>query len=112
MRDWVRRLLRRREPIQIELDVAEQLILQHLIRFQQAPALDLMQAVQNVRATANEQQVRLSLIRLESLRLIERAASEGLTADDRGRGYLITTDGKRLRRVLQPTPNARLQTYL
>lgn len=112
MRGWWRRWFARREPIQIELDAVEQVILHHLIRFGRAPALDLLQEAQDARPTANEQQVRLSLIRLESLRLIEREASAELTADQRGRGYAITADGKRLRKVLQPTPNARIQIYL
>ena len=65
-------LWRRLQPerIEIELDVVEQIMLNHLIRYGTAPALDLMQEVISTRPTANEQQVRLSLIRLDSLRLI------------------------------------------
>ena len=103
---------RRREPIQIELDVVEQIMLNYLIQYKTAPALDLMQEVIVARPTATEQQVRLSLIRLDSLRLIEMDTTPELSADGRGRRYVITKDGKRLRGVLQHTPTARLQVYL
>ena len=102
----------RREPIEIELDVVEQIMLLHLIQYQTAPALDLMQEVIGTRPTASEQQVRLSLIRLNSLRLIEMDTTPELSADGRGRRYAITKDGKRLRRVLQGKPTSRIQTYL
>ncbi len=102
----------RSERIAIELDVVEQIMLNYLIRYEMAPALDLMQEVSDVRPTANEQQVRLSLIRLDSLRLIAMDTTPELSADGRGRRYAITKDGKRLRRVLQSTPDARIQTYL
>ena len=109
-RPWWRR--RRRERIEIELDVVEQIMLNHLIRHGTAPALDLMQEVISTRPTANEEQVRLSLIRLDSLRLIAMDTTPELRPDDRGRRYAITKDGKRLRRVLQASPDARIQTYL
>ncbi|HJN91451.1 MAG TPA: hypothetical protein QGF05_01840 [Dehalococcoidia bacterium] len=107
--------LRRRvrpELIEIEIDVIDQIILKHLIRHQTAPALDLVQEVLMARRTANEQQVRLSLIRLESLRLIARDSAPQLEVDNRGREYAITSDGKRLRKVLQTVPTSRIQTYL
>jgi hypothetical protein len=106
---WTRR---RHERIEIELDVVEQIMLNHLIRHGTAPALDLMQEVISTRPTANEEQVRLSLIRLNSLRLIAMDTTPELSSDDRGRRYAITKDGKRLRRVLQSSPDARIQTYL
>ncbi len=104
--------LRRRDPIRIELDVVEQLILRHLIRFETAPALDLVTEVLNAQPEASNEQVQLSLTRLESLRLIERDATPQLEVDEGGRAYGITSDGKRLRRVLPAEPSARIQTFL
>lgn len=109
------RLRRRREPIDIELDVVEQLILLHLRRFKAAYALDLRDEVLATRRTAAEQQVRLSLIRLESLRLIQRddtVAPDLDTAHDRGRRYAITSDGRRLARILPTPPRSSIQTHL
>ena len=103
---------RQHERIEIELDVVEQILLNHLIRYGTAPALDLMQEVISTRPTANEEQVHLSLIRLDSLRLIAMDTMPELNADGRGRRYTITKDGKRLRRVLQSSPDARIQTHL
>ena len=65
----------RREPIQIEINVVEQIVLKHLIRFDSGAALDLIQEAMSSRATVTDDQVRLSLIRLESLRLIARVTS-------------------------------------
>ena len=101
----------RREPIQIEINVVEQIVLKHLIRFESAAALDLIQEAMSARATVTDDQVRLSLIRLESLRLIAREENEP-AEDDRGRRYRVTPDGRRLKAVLQDEPTSRIQTYL
>ena len=110
LRQWLSQLWHR-DPIRIELDVVEQLILRHLIRFETAPASDLVTDALNARPEASEQ-VQLSLTRLESLRLIEREETAQLEVDEGGRAYAITSDGKRLRPVLQAEPKARIQTFL
>ncbi len=113
MRSVLRRLRKRLrpQPIAIELDVVEQLILRYLLRFGAAPATDLRDEVLATRRTAAEQQVRLSLIRLESLRLIERDTSPVLAVEG-GRVYRLTRDGKRLRKVIAGEPVSSIQTYL
>lgn len=109
---WQR--LRRRvrpEPIRIELDVVEQLIVQHLLLVEQASFEELVEAVLAVRSTANAQQVRLSLIRFESLRLATRLLHPEL---ERGKqmSFVLTEDGKRLRQIIPAQPRSSLQTYL
>ena len=116
----LRRAWKRLRPdrIDVELDVVEQLILGHLLRFETGLQQDLRDTVLISRRTANEMQVRLSLIRLESLRLIEREHDE--PAQDAGapppgaggRRYRITRDGKRLRRVIPLEPGASIQTHV
>ena len=106
--------LRRRldaEPIEIELDVVEQLVVLHLLRVGQATFDELAGAVLAARPTANEQQLRLSLIRFENFRLIRRVLheDEDLT---RPVAFALTRDGRRLRQVVPAEPNARIQTYL
>ncbi len=110
---------RRRDPIDIELDVVEQIVLLHLLRFKAAYALDLRDEALAARSTAAEQQVRLSLIRLESLRLIQRdetvapeLALEPGGKPDRGRRYVITPDGRRVARILPTPPTSSIQTRL
>ena len=108
----------RPDRIDVELDVVEQLILVHLLRFGSGLQQDLRDEVLLSRRTANEMQVRLSLIRLESLRLIEREPEEpeqdGGTARPGigGRRYRITRDGKRLRRAIPADPRSAIQTHV
>jgi hypothetical protein len=108
----------RPDPIDVELDVVEQLIMVHLLRFGSGLQQDLRDHVLLSRRTANEMQVRLSLIRLESLRLIERDPEDpelgGGTARPGagGRRYRITRDGKRLRRVIPADPRSAIQTHV
>ena len=119
-RALLRRAWKRLRPdrIEVELDVVEQLILVHLLRVDSAIMQDLRDAVLAARRTANAMQVRLSLVRLESLRLIERVP-EGLGEGQRpdsggsgGRRYRITRDGKRLRRVIPLDPRSAIQTHV
>ena len=107
---WPLRLARH-EPINIELDVVEQWMLLHLLRFEQASTSDLREVVLTNRRTASEQQVRLSLIRLNSLRLIAMDTTPTL-APGQDRVYRITKDGKRLRVAIQVPPRSSIQTYL
>ena len=85
-------------------------MLRLLIRFKSAATLDLIQEAMNENAMVTDDQVRLSLIRLESLRLISRDGSEP-DQGDRGGRHRITRDGRRLKPVLQRTPTARIQIY-
>ena len=118
LRRLLGRLWKRLRPdrIEVELDVIEQLILVHLLRVDSAMMQDLRDAVLATRRTANPMQVRLSLVRLESLRLIERVPDgpgEGERPDSGGSGgrrYRITRDGKRLRRVIPSDPRSAIQT--
>ena len=120
LRRLLGRLRKRLRPdrIDVELDVIEQLILVYLLRFDVALMQDLRDEVLAARRTANEMQVRLSLVRLESLRLIERVPDgpgEGERPDRGGSGgrrYRITRDGKRLRRVIPRDPRSAIQTYV
>ncbi len=111
--DHLARLKRRLrpEPIRIELDVVEQLIVQHLLLVEQASFEELVEAVLAARSTANAQQVRLSLIRFESLRLAARLLHPEL---ERGKqmSFVLTEDGKRLRKMIPAQPRSSLQTYL
>ena len=113
LQDRLVRLKRRLrpEPIRIELDVVEQLIVQHLLLVEQASFEELVEAVLAIRSTANAQQVRLSLIRFESLRLATRLLHPEL---ERGKqmSFVLTEDGKRLRKVIPAQPRSSLQTYL
>ena len=114
----LRRAWKRLRPdrIELELDVVEQLILSHLLRFETGLQQDLRDYVLISRRTANEMQVRLSLVRLESLRLIEREPEdpEGSAGTARpgagGRRYRITRDGKRLRHAIPADPRSSIQT--
>ena len=116
----LRRAWKRLRPdrIDVELDVVEQLILGHLLRFETGLQQDLRDYVLMSRRTANEMQVRLSLIRLESLRLIEQERedpeqrAQGIRPGAGGRRYRITRDGKRLRRVIPLEPGASIQTHV
>lgn len=112
---WPLRLARH-EPINVELDVVEQWMLLHLLRFERASSSDLRDVVLTNRRTASEQQVRLSLIRLNSLRLIEMETAPTLPVPSDGAGqdrmYRITKDGKRLRVAIQSPPRSSIQTYL
>ena len=113
VRGLIQRLFhrRKREPINIELDVVEQWMLLHLLRFERASSSDLRDVVLANRRTASEQQVRLSLIRLNSLRLIDMDTTPTLEAEQ-DRVYRITKDGKRLRVAIQKPPRSSIQTYL
>lgn len=107
----------RRERIEVDLDVVEQLVIGHLLRFDSALAQDLRDHVLAQRGTATAQQVQLSLIRLQSLRLIELAEpapGEGEAAEipPNGRRYRITRDGKRLRVVIAAQPRSAIRTRL
>ena len=112
---WPLRLARR-EPINIELDVVEQWMLLHLLRFERASSSDLRDVVLANRQTASEQQVRLSVIRLNSLRLIAMETEPSLPVPAanaiQDRMYRITKDGKRLRVAIQTPPRSSIQTYL
>ena len=109
---WAR--LRRRlrpEPIRIELDVVEQLIVRHLLLVEQASYDQLIEAVMFARPTATAQQVRLSLIRFESLRLATRLLHPEM---ERGKqmSFVLTPDGRRLQKVIPAEPRSSLQTFL
>ena len=99
------------EPIEIELDVVEQLIVQHLLLVEQASFDELVDAVLASRATANQQQVRLSLIRFESFRLINRILHPELEPGKQ-MSFTLTADGRRLKAVIPPVPRSRIQTWL
>ena len=101
----------RPEPIEIELDVVEQLIVQHLLRFEQASFDELVVTVLNARPTADQQQVRLSLIRFESFRLITRILHPELEAGQQ-MSFTLTADGRRLKAVIPEQPRSRIQTWL
>ena len=101
----------RPEPIEIELDVVEQLIVQHLLLVEQASFEDLVEAVLVSRPTANQQQVRLSLIRFESFRLINRILHPELEPGKQ-MSFTLTADGRRLKAVIPPVPRSRIQTWL
>lgn len=101
----------RPEPIEIELDVVEQLIVQHLLRFEQATFDELTAAVLSGRPTADQQQVRLSLIRFESMRLLQRLLHPEMEAGKQ-MSFTLTADGRRLRKVIPAVPQSRLQTWL
>ena len=106
--------LRRRirpEPIEIELDVVEQLIVQHLLLVEQASFDELAEAVLAARPTANQQQVRLSLIRFESFRLINRILHPELEPGKQ-MSFNLTADGRRLKAVIPAQPRSRIQTWL
>ena len=101
----------RPEPIEIELDIVEQLIVQHLLRVDQASFGSLVDAVLAARPTANQQQVRLSLIRFESFRLIQRILHPELDSGQQ-MSFTLTSDGRRLRAVIPAQPQSRIQTWL
>lgn len=103
------------DPIEVDLDVVEQLVLGHLIRVDSALAQDLREHVLAFRRTANETQVRLSLVRLESLRLIERLPDDSESPEPTapgGRRYRITRDGKRLKVVIPAQPRSSIRTHV
>ena len=110
------RLPRRRDPIRIELDPAEQWIVLHLARVGQASATDLRDVVRLERPLTTEEQVRLSLVRFESLRLVERVAdpSPGVpqSTASRGRVYRLSADGRRVRRAIPPDPRSSIETNI
>lgn len=101
----------RPEPIEIELDVVEQLIVQHLLLVEQATFDELTDAVLVSRPTANQQQVRLSLIRFESFRLIQRILHPELEPGKQ-MSFRLTADGQRLKAVIPAVPRSRIQTWL
>ena len=101
----------RPEPIEIELDVVEQLIVQHLLLVEQASFDELADAVLVSRPTANQQQVRLSLIRFESFRLINRILHPELEPGKQ-MSFTLTADGRRLKAVIPAVPRSRIQTWL
>ncbi len=114
--NWIALLSRikrklRPEPIEVELDVVEQLIVQHLLLVEQASFDELVDAVLVARPTANQQQVRLSLIRFESFRLIQRILHPELEAGKQ-MSFSLTSDGLRLRAVIPDLPRSRIQTWL
>ena len=101
----------RPEPIELELDVVEQLIVQHLLRVEQASFAELSDAVLAARSTADQQQVRLSLIRFESFRLVQRILHPELEPGKQ-MSFTLTADGRRLKRVIPDQPRSRIQTWL
>ena len=110
----LRTALKRRlrpEPIEIELDVVEQLIVQHLLLVEQASFDELVEAVLVSRPTADQQQVRLSLIRFESMRLAQRILHPEL-APGHQMSFTLTADGRRLKAVIPAVPRSRIQTWL
>ena len=110
IRSTIKRRLRP-EPIEIELDVVEQLIVQHLLLVEQASFDELVDAVLVSRPTANQQQVRLSLIRFESFRLINRIIHPELEPGMQ-MSFTLTADGRRLKAVIPAVPRSRIQTWL
>lgn len=110
VRATVKRRLRP-EPIEVELDVVEQLIVQHLLLVEQASFEELADAVLVARPTANQQQVRLSLIRFESFRLIHRILHPELDPGAQ-MSFTLTADGRRLKAVIPAQPRSRIQTWL
>ena len=105
----------RRDRIEVDLDVVEQLVIGRLLRVKSALAQDLRDHVLAQRATANAQQVSLSLVRLQSLRLIQRVdpapgSDEPTDPPPNGRRYRITGDGKRLRVVIPAEPRSTIHT--
>ncbi len=101
----------RPESIEIELDVVEQLIAQYLLLVEQASFDELADAVLVARPTANQQQVRLSLVRFESFRLIQRILHPDMEPDAQ-MSFRLTADGRRLKTVIPTQPHSRLQTWL
>ncbi|MCY4618899.1 MAG: hypothetical protein OXD50_10200 [Chloroflexi bacterium] len=101
----------RTDPIEIELDVVEQLIVQHLLLVEQASFAELSDAVLAARPTADQQQVRLSLIRFESFRLVQRILHPELEPGKQ-MSFTLTADGRRLKRVIPDQPRSRIQTWL
>ena len=101
----------RPDPIEVELDVVEQLIIQHLLRVEQASFAELADAVLGARPTADQQQVRLSLIRFESFRLVQRILHPELEPGKQ-MSFTLTADGRRLKRVIPDQPRSRIQTWL
>ncbi len=101
----------RPEPIEIELDVVEQLIVQHLLLVEQASFDELSEAVLVARPTANQQQVRLSLIRFESFRLLQRILHPELEPGKQ-MSFRLSPDGQRLKAVIPAQPRSRIQTWL
>ncbi len=101
----------RPEPIEIELDVVEQLVVQHLLLVEQASFDELVDAVLVARPTADQQQVRLSLIRFESFRLIQRILHPELEPGKQ-MSFTLTADGRRLKTVIPAVPRSRIQTWL
>ena len=86
------------------------------LRLKTAMAQDLRDRVLADRPTANAQQVRLSLVRLASLRLLERKEGAEPDAESRvtsggGRRYRLTRDGARLRAVIPREPRSSIQTH-
>lgn len=110
MRSAIKQRLRP-EPIEIELDVVEQLIVQHLLRVEQASFDELVDAVLVARPTAEQQQVRLSLIRFESMRLCQRLLHPELEPGKQ-MSFTLTADGRRLKAVIPSVPRSRIQTWL
>ena len=101
----------RPEPIEIELDVVEQLIVQHLLLVEQASFDEIVDAVLVSRPTADQQQVRLSLIRFESMRLAQRILHPELEPGAQ-MSFTLTADGRRLNAVIPSVPRSRIQTWL
>ncbi len=91
--------------------MVEQLIVQHLLRVEQASFEALVDAVLTARPTANQQQVRLSLIRFESMRLLQRLLHPELEPGQQ-MSFTLTTDGRRLKAVIPAAPRSRIQTWL
>ena len=112
----LRGLLKRRPPVRVVLDPAEQCIVLHLLRTGRATQGEVLAAVAAERPTTPEQQVRLSLLRLESLRLIAREAPPPATAGSETpageRVYHLTADGRRLRRAIPPDPRSTIEIRL
>ena len=91
--------------------MVEQLIVQHLLRVEQASFEALVDAVLTARPTANQQQVRLSLIRFESMRLLQRLLHPELESGQQ-MSFTLTADGRRLKAVIPAAPRSRIQTWL
>ena len=106
----VRRRLRPAR-LEVDLDVVEQLVIGRLLQVDSALAQDLRDHVLLQRRTANPQQVRLSLVRLASLRLIAEVDGDAETPPN-GRRYRLTRDGKRLQVVIPAQPRSSIRTHL
>lgn len=103
-------------PLRVELDVVEQWMLLLLFRSVEAPANVLAEEARTQRRTATEAQIRVALMRLESLGLTARVSRPAGGGPDvsttAARFYRLTSRGRRLRRVVPAEPRSGLRVHL